>query len=144
MNKSGSGQSCSCSWPWRLIQSVKHESNTVSLFLPEKVSTQADHRILGCVQTNVTLERAVLAVVVSRSRAARSGTRVFGGRSRARGWRGSGGGHLRDRSTHPKKKGGVQVGVTPLAPNSSRYANKRGPTRRNEIDSLKKNGKRAS
>lgn len=65
------------------------------LFLPEEVSTQADHCILGGVQAYITLESAVLVATVGRSRAAGSGTWVFSGRSRARGWRGRSGGHLK-------------------------------------------------
>lgn len=81
------------------------------------MSTQADHCILGGVQTYITLESAVLVATVGRSRAAGSGTWVFSGRSRARGWRGGGGsgGHLKIDTLNKK----VQEGVTPLAPSSS-------------------------
>lgn len=49
-------------------------------FLPEEVSAQADDGILGGVQTNVALKRAVLvAAVATRGRAAGSGARVLGG-----------------------------------------------------------------
>lgn len=86
------------------------------------MSTQADHCILGGVQTYITLESAVLVATVGRSRAAGSGTWVFSGRSRARGWRGDGGGgggsggHLKIVILNKK----VQVRVTPLAPSSSK------------------------
>lgn len=82
------------------------------------MSTQADHCILGGVQTYITLESAVLVATVGRSRAAGSGTWVFSGRSRAGGWRGGGGGsggHLKIDRLNKK----VQIGVTPLAPSSS-------------------------
>lgn len=59
------------------------------------MSTQADHCILGGVQTYVTLESAVLVATVGRSGAAGSGTLVFSRRSRARGWWGGSGGHLK-------------------------------------------------
>lgn len=62
----------------------------------EEVSTQADDCILSRVQTYITLKSAVLVATVRRSRAAGSGTCVFSGRSsRASGWRGGGGGHLK-------------------------------------------------
>lgn len=78
------------------------------------MSTQADHRILGGVQTDITLESAVLVAAVGRSRAAGSGTRVFRGRGRASGWRGRSGGHLK---TDQQEGTG---GVTPLAPSASK------------------------
>lgn len=60
------------------------------------MSTQADHCILGGVQTYITLKGAVLVAAVGSSGAAGSGTWcVVGGRSRAGGWRGGGGGHLK-------------------------------------------------
>lgn len=68
---------------------------TSNSFSPEEVSAQADHCILGGVQTDVALESAVLAAAVGRRRAAGSGTRVVGGRGGARGRRGGGGGHLK-------------------------------------------------
>lgn len=71
---------------------------------PEEVSTQADHCVLSGVQTDVTLESAVLVAPVGRNRAAGSGTRVLSGRSRARGWRGRRGGHLKIDTLH--KSGG--------------------------------------
>lgn len=62
----------------------------------EEVSTQADHCILGGVQTNVTLEGAVLVAAVGRGGAAGSGTRVLSSRGGASGWRrGGSGGHLK-------------------------------------------------
>lgn len=81
------------------MESCKHDHR--QQLLPEEVSTQADHRILGGVQTNVTLEGAVLVAAVGRSRAAGSGICVVSGRSRARGWRGGSGGHLK---TDPLQK----------------------------------------
>lgn len=59
-------------WKGKNYKGKRVGSNTPSTLhpfalLPEKVSTQADHRILGCVQTDITLERAVLAAVVGRS-----------------------------------------------------------------------------
>ncbi len=74
--------------------------------LPEEVPTQADHCILGCVQTDITLESAVLVATVGRSRAARARTWVICGRGRARGWRGGSGCHLK---TDPQNRK-VQVG----------------------------------
>lgn len=65
------------------------------LFVPEKVSTQADHCILGSVQAYITLKSTVLVASFGRRRAAGAGTWVFSGRSAARGWRGRSGGHLR-------------------------------------------------
>lgn len=59
---------------------------------PEEVSTQADHRVLGGVQADVTLEGAVLVAAVGRRRAAGSGARAFSGRGGARG---RGRGHLK-------------------------------------------------
>ena len=93
------------------LSEVGYKSQTVNMrqrqrFLPEEVSTQADHCILGGVQTYVALKSAVLVATVGRSRAARSGTWVFSGRGRARGWRGGGGGHLQIDPLNRK----VQVG----------------------------------
>lgn len=76
------------------------------MVLPEEVSTQANHCILGGVQTYVTLKSAVLVATVGRGRSAGTGSRVFCGPSRARCWRGGSGGHL---NTAPLNKK-VQVG----------------------------------
>jgi len=59
------------------------------------MSTQTDNCILGGVQTYITLKSTVLVATVGRSGAAGSGIRVLSGRSGARDWRGSRGGHLK-------------------------------------------------
>lgn len=71
----------------------------------EEVATQADHRILGGVQANVTLEGAVLVAAVGRRRAAGSGSRVVGSRGGASGRRWSGGGHLFKLRSAKREKG---------------------------------------
>lgn len=73
----------------------KSVNNSQRQFIPEQVSTQADHCILGGVQTYITFESTVLAAAVGRSRAAGSWTGIFSGRSGARVWRTGGGGHLK-------------------------------------------------
>lgn len=80
----------------------------------EEVATQADHRILGGVQTNVTLEGAVLVTAVGRRGAAGSGTRVVGSRGGASGRRGSSGGHLFKLRSAKRGRGGDSSGTQQL------------------------------
>lgn len=82
--------------------SAKRKQGVTDINVPEEVPTQADHCILGGVQTYVTLEGAVLVAAVGRGRAAGPRTRVFGGRGGARGWRGGCGGHLNVDPLHKK------------------------------------------
>ena len=74
-----------------VIASVKStdENNKVTVRLPEKMTTKADHCIFRRVQANITLEGAVLAPTVT-IHASPAGARVrrFGG-SGARRWWGS-------------------------------------------------------
>lgn len=79
------------------------------MFVPEKVSTQADHCILGGVQAYITLKSAVLVAAFGRRGAAGPGTWVFSGRSAARGWRGwrgGSGGHLKTDPLNNKLQAG--------------------------------------